>query len=269
MRTVLALLIAMGSCGCGGQPPQPGVHTRLAPYTGERVGAAPAAASGEEFAEGWSMRYQREGDLLGDSAPERVVELPLGTGVEIWSGTGAILGRIASPGTLTDFGILREHDRPKADLVLYVYPNHMGGGTFQVVDAAGRERARWQEMPPPSRFAIATWRGAPAVFYLQRTRIVIRSPSGARLASLAAPHGSSFSRLFVASLGDGRAAVVGSGGGYTPYHFVAVYHEDEGRLLFEEVAPEHAFGLEADPLGRSFIVSTRTSRIRYRPDSVP
>jgi hypothetical protein len=182
-------------------------------------------------------------------------------GVEIRDVAGTALRRLEASGYLTDFGAIRRPGSDKQDVVMYTYPNAQRGGSFRVVTADGREVAAWEESPPPSSFAVGPWSGALAIFYLQANEIVVRAPTGERLARLSAPGADAFSRLFVTSQGR-YTVVVASGGGYTPYHMVAVY-ADGGRLVFQEFAPEHAFGVETDAGTGAFIVSTRSSRWRY------
>src|SRR6185295_8001611 len=128
----------------------------------------------------------------GDAAPEIIVLLPDQKGVEIRGQAGNRLTRIITDYYVTDFGVVPSANGAKQDILIYLYPDEAGGGTFLVMTAEQREVARWRESPVvPGRFTIASWKTRPAVFYLQGDALVARSPAGepiTRLSTAAQGH---------------------------------------------------------------------------------
>jgi hypothetical protein len=172
---------------------------------------------------------------------------------------------------LTDFGTVPSPIPGKHNIVLYVYPNSEGGGTFRMLDSDLEERASWSVSPAPGRFTIAAWRGTTALFYTVGDSVEVRTPTGESLARLSASDASNFQGIRVAALPEDRLVILLSGDGYTPYHSVCLY-DAAGELLFQETGSEHAFDLEVEPNTSRFVVSTRSSRWQYAvgpPSTIP
>jgi hypothetical protein len=256
MHRLIALGLLSTALACGSRPPQIGIRLNQLAMTKTRVGDSPQDVA--------TLQRPYEADVLGDETPEVIAALDDGRGIEIRDRSGTGLARIPTTDYLTDFGAVPDPASGKHNLVLYLYPNATNGGTFRIVTAGQREVAAWEENPPPGRFAVAAWRTAPALFYLQNDTLIVRSAAGQPLARLEAPDGRHFQRLHVRNVSGGRTVVLASGSGYTPYHMVCVYDED-GRLLFQDVADEHAFELASRADDSTFVVVTRSSRWEYRP----
>jgi hypothetical protein len=261
MKVVLAIVCVLLAGGCGNRPTRIGILVNNIGLSKTRLGDAPADLPQRQFSAG-SLQRSIQADVSGDDTPEVVVELAAGRGIEIRDQSGRRLAEITAPRYLTDFGTVPAAIDGKDALVLYMYPNERRGGTFMVITADRRELARWDEDPPPGRFAVASWSGRAALFFLQGDALVVRSPDGERVGRFDTPQGSHFRALYVGAIEGNRTVVVAAGDGYTPYHMVCVY-DSGGRILFQDVAGEHAFGVEASPASSSFIVITRSAKWRY------
>lgn len=130
----------------------------------------------------------REGDVTGDTAPERLVYLPKSRTIEVRDRSGARVGAVTTPYHVTTFGTVEAADG-SSRLVVYWYPNASQGATYAVFDRELRPEAQWDEFPATSRFATTIWRGSPAVFYLQGDVLVGRDPDGRLLTRLPVPGG--------------------------------------------------------------------------------
>ena len=257
----ILLASALVGVGCGRAPARLGVIVNEVAITKARIDPdrSPQGGGTEEPDE-TSDPPARKADLLGDEALETVVALPRGQGLEIRNGNGQRVSAITTPGYLTDFGILPALRPDKQDLVLYVYPNDSGGGTFTVLTPGERVLASWEERSPPGRFAIGRWDGHDAILYLRSAHLVVRSRDARALAEVAVPEGDLYDVRETIVLGS-RAVVLASGGGYRPFHMVLVLERD-GTLVFAEVDPDHGLGLESSGTD-TFIVRTRSGRWRY------
>jgi hypothetical protein len=71
-----------------------------------------------------------------------------------------------------------------------------------------------------------------------------------------------------ARIAGDRTVILASGNGYTPYHMVCVYHST-GKLVFQDIANEQAFELQARETASDFTVVTRSSEWRYTIRSPP
>jgi len=267
MRLVVVCwcLLFLGA-GCGGSPPSPGVTMNHAGLMKTPLEATPGELGRVRSR---ALVREKQADVMGDDQLETLAAQPGGVGIEIRSKEGGRTVRIAAPAYLTDFGAARSSRPLKQDVVMYVYPSDDNVGTFLLVNPEnGEELARWNEDPPPSRFVVGTWQEAPAVFYTQRDRIVIRKPAGILLKRLLSPGAERFRDLYVEHQQQGGLVIVGSGNGYTPYHLVAVY-DSANEPVFQEIGIEHAFALDIEEGRRSFVVTTRTGRWRYGPSGGP
>lgn len=260
MRKLLVTIVVVAVTGCGHAPSRLGVVLDEVGMSRSRMGPAPPDVFDRNYLPGTTTRVKKA-DVLGDGAPELLVEMTRGEGVEIRNQSGVLIKAVRTPEYLTDFGFVAAAGEAKARLVLYTYPNASKGGTFTVMNEALEPIATWEENPPPGRFGVGEWAGQPALFYLQNDTLVVRSSSGAKLQELPAPEGRMFRDVFVQALGKERTAVVVSGSGYTAYHMVCVY--DGARLVFAEVETEHAYGVEPVAAESGFVVTTRESRWRY------
>lgn len=256
-------LVAAGLCGaCGQAPARLGELVNSAGVEKSDAGPAPPDVARRGFEAPDAVVRVEHGDVLGDEAPETVAALAGGAGVEVRDAAGVVQARLETDGYLTAMALVPASRAPKRDLALYLYPDATGGGTFEVRTPGDALVATWSESPPPSHFAVAAWQGDPALVYLQGDDLVVRSPMGAPLARLGAPEGSFFTDLFATTVG-GRLVLLASGNGYVPYHALFVYSGD-GRLLYEDVADEQAFGLEALPGGQGVAVFARSRVWHYR-----
>jgi hypothetical protein len=258
MRRTLAAIVLLGwLAGCGERPSQLGLLVDRTPFARVRIGVAPDDIVTRDRLPGTDRRFARA-DLVGDSASEMLVLDPGLQGLEIRGDNGALIGHLAFHRNVTDFAGVPAEGGGKAVVVVNL------GGTFLLVGMDGHERARWQEVRDPGRFASGSWQGRAALFYLVDDTLVVRSTEGEALARLPAPEGRVFGRVFVAGLAAGRLVLVASGSGYTPYHMVCVY-DASGALMFQEVDDELAFAVAPDDAGRAFLVTTRSSEWRYAP----
>jgi hypothetical protein len=231
------------------------------------AGPAPPDVASRGIESPGSVLRVEHGDVLGDDASETVAGLAGGAGVEVRDGAGTVLAHLETDGYLTAFGLVPASRAPKRDLALYLYPDASGGGTFEVRTPDNALVARWSESPPPSHFAVAAWQGQPALVYLHGDELVVRSPTGTSLARLGAPQGTFFTDLFAATVG-GRLVVLASGNGYVPYHMLLVY-EPDGRLVYDEVADEQAFGLDVLADQQGVAVFARSRVWHYRLSAGP
>ena len=253
----LAFLIAGCLCcgACGDRPHALGVTTNSVRITRALLEPSPADLAARVV----DGREDFRADLVGDPTPERLVRLPRTNTIEVRDASGSRVGAVTTVHYITDFGTMTAADGAPR-LVVYTYPNADKGATYAVFNRSLHEETHWEEFPATSQFATAAWNGGPAVFYLQQDTLIARDPDGTLLTRLPVPEGNIFSRVMVLNLSDTRLALVASGNGYTPFHMVAVY--DAGKLVYHEVADEHAF--ELGPSAGGFVVSTRSSRWAYR-----
>lgn len=238
-----------------------GITVATLSVTKRAEGPSPADVATKSWLPGTSQRFAR-GDVLGDGRDEVIVVRPDLSGVEIRDESGSVRARLAARYFVTAVGTVPSPSAGKRNIALYLYPDERRGGTFRIVTAENREVATWQEFPAPGLFTVSSWHGRPALLYLQHDTLVARGIDGAPLARLPAPEGRTFRDVYVTPLADGRTAAIGSGNGYTPYHMVCVYDAD-GRLVFQEINREHAFGVRSEDSGRAFIVTARSREWRY------
>jgi hypothetical protein len=262
MKLMPTVLLVLFAAGCGIAAPQVGVLTDTVGVSKARLGPSPEDVPARQYLSSDSLRRAKRADVAGDDNLEILAESDGGRGLEIRDPSGQRLSLISTDEYLTDFGAVPAPDGGKQNVVLYTYPNAGGGGTFRVATVDGRQLARWEEEPAPALFTVGAWKGAPALFYLQGDELVVRSTSGELLSRLAAPEGRHFQAVRVSSVAGDRTILLASGGGYTPFHMVSVYDRD-GRLVFQEIAREHAFELEVDPQQPAFVVVARSSRWQY------
>lgn len=259
---VVCWCLSFLGAGCGSNPPSPGVAVNRARLIKTALEATPDELGRVRTR---ALVREKQADVMGDDRFETITPLPGGVGIEIRSEEGGRTVRIAAPAYLTDFGAAQSSRPLKQDVIMYVYPSDDDAGTFLLVNPEdGKELARWNEDPPPGRFAVGTWLGVPALFYTQRDSIVIKTPTGILLERLRSPGAGRFRDLYVAHPHQGGLVVVGSGNGYTPYHLVAVY-DSSNELVFHEIGLEHAFALDIEDTRRDFVVTTRTGRWKYGP----
>ena len=261
-RTVIAVALVL--TGCGRAPTPLGVMVNEAAVTKTRVDpGALVPGDGGGVPDGIGGPTMHEADVVGDEETETLVALPRGQGIEVRDRNGRRVAAIAASGYLTDFGVLppsRPGTREKQDLVLYVYPNISGGGTFTVITPDERELASWEERSPPGRFTIGRWDGDDAIVYLRSGQLVIRARDARQLVEVAVPASDPYDVRRTIAVGE-HTVVLASGGGYTPFHMVLVIGRD-GRLMFAEVDRDHAFGLRANG-SDTFVVHTRSGRWQY------
>lgn len=258
---VLLSLFVLVASGCGSRPPTVGV---VADRDGLIKTPLKTTASDLERVRMRAINREHRADVMGDDRLETLTALPGGAGLEIGFEIGGQTSRIDAPAYLTDFGAVISARARKKDIIMYVYPSGKDVGTFVLVNpVTGARLAKWDESPPPGRFTVGRWQDVPALFYVQRDSIVIRTPTGRLLRRLPLRGAGRFRDLYVTHHDEGLV-VVASGNGYTPYHLVAVYgpaHE----LVFQEFNREHAFALDIDESRDTFVVTTRTGRWRYGP----
>jgi hypothetical protein len=252
--------------GCTADEVSPGVRIDDAGFRREAVGASPADLPGRGFDA--SLRRTIEADLAGDARPERIVEGADRRAIEVHDPATGETRVFDTTHYVTDLAVVPAGDAGKQHLVVYTYPNADGGGTYRVMTGGFEVVAQWDETPPPEGLAVGEYQGRAALYYLQAGRLVVRSANGEPIARLPAPESEAFRARAVLGLRDGRVVLLASGDGYTPYHLVAVYGPD-GRLMFLEVADEHAFAVDADASGDGFIVSARSTRWRYTGSRAP
>ena len=254
----VALFLSVFVASCGKTPRTLGVLTNTLNVTERRVGPAPANVASAEFeSPGSSIDFRRAkaADVDGDGTVERLVEIRMG--VQIRGENGQVVRDITTDEYLTDFGAIG------GNVVLYTYPNKERGGTFRIVTLQGIELMRWHEKPPPGRFDVAEWNGGEAIVYLQGDTVVVRSAAGEELRRLSMPEGSKFRSVYLEPGLRDTTIAVASGDGYTGFHMVGIY-DQKGDLRYQEIAQEHAFGLEADRSEPRFQVVTRSSIVEYR-----
>ena len=247
---------------CGETPASLGVLINEIGLSKADAGRSPPDLSGRGLDA--SLRRVLEADITGDAAPERIVERKDLKALDVTDPSAGETRTFRTAYYITGFGAAPSTSGGKHDLVVYTYPDERGGGTFQVIDGSFRELARWEESPPPRGLAAGSHGGRSAAYYLQDERLVIRATDGSLIARLAAPQSGPVAALAAGALAGGRFVLLGSGDGYSPYHMVAVY-EPDGRLVFQEMATEHAFALEIEPGGEAFTVLARSRRWKYAP----
>lgn len=258
-------LVAVALCAiqaCGEMPANLGVQVNTINLRKADAGPSPSDMPARRFDVSSSTSNALTADVLARDDVESVVALEAGAGVEVRDAGGQTVARIATAGHLTHFGVIEASRAPLMDLVLYTYPNAERGGTFRVMTPDEVTVASWDEQPPPSHFDIATWNGAPAVLYLRGDDLIVRNARGDLLATLPAPSDIAFQDVYAADARNGRLVVVASGDGYTPFHMVCVYSPD-GELVFQEVANEHAYGLDVRDDGLAFTVLARSRQWAY------
>ena len=256
----MTLFLSVLAASCGETPRRLGVLTNTFNVTERRVGPAPANIASSEFESPDSSSYFRRAktaDVDRDGTAERLVELHNGKGVQVRGENGQAVRDITTDEYLTDFGAIG------GNVVLYTYPNKERGGTFRLVTLQGIELTRWHEKPPPGRFDVAEWNGGEAIVYLQGDSVVVRSAEGEELRRLSIPEGDKFRDVYLEPGLRGTTVVVASGDGYTGFHMVGIY-DQKGDLRYQEIAREHAFGLEADRSEPRIQVVTRSSIVEYR-----
>jgi hypothetical protein len=251
------IVVACVATGCGRPPISSGVLVNEVSV--EKTLVEPAL-------NGASTRARRQADVLGDSDLETLVALPRGEGIEVLDRLGRRLSVVSAPGYVTDFAALPTSSADKQDLVLYLYPNDSGGGTFTVLTPSQKPLASWREPLPPGGFAVGRWDGRDAIIYLRSGSLVMRSPEGQELIEVAVPASDPYDVRDAITVGP-RTVVLASGGGYTPFHMVIVLEAD-GTLVFAEVAPDQASALESTGAG-AFTVRTRSGGWRYSLPEVP
>lgn len=271
-RTWLAALcvsVLILSSACGTDPGPMGVRVDRLGVVKTSAGRSPEGLVAAEFTPdsgpGAGFRRLKHGDIVGDTEPDTVIEIGAGRGVEVFDGASGRRRVVRTAEYLTDYGILPGRGAAGA-LVLYTYPNDKRGGTFSIRSmATGRTVTEWREFPPTPRFAIGEWRGETALLYFRGGHLVVRDPDGTLLLDRAVNGAEAFQGIRVQSLPDGLTVVVTSGDGYTAYHMVCVF-DSAGEMVFQEVAPEHAFRIEVAS-DHTFDVLARTTRWRYAFDA--
>ena len=262
MKTMLLVTMCAVCVACGQRPDVTAAEAAKAAMTTNRLdlvktrlGPSPPDLAARVV----DGRNDRREQLVGDATPERLLRLSFSDTIEVRNANDVRVGAVTMPFHITDFGTTPAPDG-ESQLVVSMYPNTGKGSTYAVFDSGLREVSRWEEFPVTSRFATASWRGGPAVFYLQADALVARATDGRVLARLSVPGGEIFSEVHVIDAGDARLVLVASGDGYTPFHLVAVY--EGGQLVFHEIGDEHAFDLSRTMSG--FVVSTRSAQWEYR-----
>jgi hypothetical protein len=96
--TCCAVAIA-ATAGCGAAPPL-GTTTNTVEITKTRLGASPSDLA-SRVVDGYN---DREGDVTGDTAPERLVYLPKSRTIEVRDVAGVRVGSVTSPDHVTSFG---------------------------------------------------------------------------------------------------------------------------------------------------------------------
>src|SRR5262245_16708012 len=201
MNRLLAVLASgLILWSCGETPSRLGVFVDRRGVMKAMLGASPGDLARRELVPGTSIR-QKPADVLDVPGPEMLVAMETGKGLEIRDAQGRTRFRIGTADYLTDFGAVPARDGASPELVLYTYPNRDDGGTFVVMTTDQRPLARWDEKPPPGRFDVSTFRGQPAIFYLQNDTVVVRSPRGEKLAAWPMPEGRHFRDVHALELG--------------------------------------------------------------------
>jgi hypothetical protein len=203
-----------------------------------------------------------------DTAPDRITLLPGEKGLVIQDGSSGRSMRYRTDRFVTDIGSIRVSDSQPARLVVFTYPNEEGGGTFRVMSMPERKvESEWHERRGVGAFETVTYRGRPALAYLQDDDLVIRDGTGQLLKRATIPQAHIFRRVWIAELGQDRLALLASGTGYTQYHMVVVLNERSEQLEYQEMRKGLAFGLKATATG--FDVWTRGQRVGYLGSSPP
>lgn len=251
----VALLSGLGAAGCG-EAVNPGVFVNTLEVSKRAVGPAPSDIASHDLLAG-TLRTRRVGDLVGDAAPDVIVEDEIRKKLEIRSAEGVVTS-LPMAEYISDFAVIPKHNDGLRRLVIHTYPNADRGSTFTVVvPSEHRVLNTWTELPPASRgVRSAVWRGREAVFYMVRDELVIRSLESEPLSRLTLPGINSFSTIQVENMASERTVLVLSGDGYTPYHAIVILNAD-GTVAYHEHATEHAFGLKATADDK-FQVATRS-----------
>jgi hypothetical protein len=263
------MLAACVAAGCGRAPTFLGVLVNELSLTKTWV------EPGEQTSTGRTPAHDKraggttiQADVLGDAALETLVATARGEGIEVLDQRGQRASFVSAPGYLTDFSVLPAANLDKQDLVLYMYPNDAGGGTFTVLTPHGQATASWTESPAPGGFAVGRWDRRDAIVYLRSGHLVMRSREGRELLEIPVPESDAYDVRHTIAVGA-HTIVVASGDGYTPFHMVLVL-EPGGRLVFAEVERDQASHLESIGAG-AFTVRTRSGGWRYSlpPSRVP
>lgn len=204
--------------------------------SGRRVGCYPSNSSGEFVV----------ADLTGDGRDEIVVETADGKGIAAYERSGRRLWAVDASGYVTALEALGVSEGDNVELVLHIYPGRQGreSGTYLVVTRDGRVKHEWSGSPIGDLEA-TPWRSEASSFLtLDDDAIAISSSSGERIQAVPVPDAGRFRELRAVELLSGDRVVLATGGGYWPYHLVAVFTAD-GDLIYHEVGEERAYGLAA------------------------
>ena len=207
------------------------------------------------------MQALRVIDLTDDPGAEIVIALSGEKYIEIRDATGRLLRSPRSPYYVTDMEVLRRPDGARGEVVVYVYPNEAGGGTFYFLDGRGTLLREW-DYGVVSGFDMADGDAGPVVVTQLDGSYRILDLDGVELERLPAPLGDHFSDLECHPWRGGWI-VVATGSGYHSYHMISVFDE-EGDLIYQETGKGWARALAVpDPEAASFFVAVGSEVWRY------
>ena len=190
------------------------------------------------------------------------VERSDGKSVGIFGLSGHRAEVLSFPLYVADLGVVDPRADGVADLLVYLYPNRDGGGTFQV--RGGGWRAEPWDVPAFSSFSVLPAETSrPRVLYPVRDGFAIADYGSPPQEILGCPDAHRFAYTHAAFAGDFLMVLV-SGGGYLSAHMLCLF-DGEGRLVYREVGEGHAYDLlpvsEGD--AAAFLVPVGSRVVRY------
>jgi hypothetical protein len=199
-------------------------------------------------------------DLTGDDAAEIAIAPAGAKYLEIYDSRARLLQRPRSPFYITDLDSCRLGDAHD-ELVVYVYPNASGRGTFYWLDGLGDALRQW-EYDAVSGFDVVCGGDRPLLVTQEDGAYRILGPEGREIASLPAQLSDHFADLQAAPWRGGWV-ILATGSGYHAYHMLSIF-DAAGDLVYQETGKGWARDLAIpDPDGAEFLIAVGSEVWKY------
>lgn len=190
------------------------------------------------------------GNVLGDERDEAVASD--GKSVLVYDhASGALQRRFELGEYVTALAVAN------GEIIVYTYPTPDRQGAFRILDAEGRELARWQ-IEPESTFSLVEGK----ILTLDASGFTLHTTRGETVQRFAVSGGEKFQRPMGTRLADGRWLFAAAGSGYVPYSMVTLFSSDGG-LLYQEIVDGRAYAVQNGTDPATFSVSVENAVWRY------
>lgn len=198
-------------------------------------------------------------DLLGDAAPEVLVETPRGRGLVIYALDGRRLRSYDAGAYISGLAPVDVDRDPRAEIALYLYPVE-GRGAFQILDPEGGLHASWPAPAVGGFDVVELADGGPGFLILVDDGLEIEAVGGRVVETLEAPGAGRFRTAESRVLPDGRRFTLASGAGDLDSHMIVIHGAPNGspdggsRLLYRRVDSGRARALHSAPAAGGNVV---------------